>query len=124
MKKTKLKVTAFLSFLILICSIQPALAVNNYSVRPGAQFRWDATKYFFQEDGLGPGNDLEYTHYYYLEFNFSNWGIIPDLYYLNGTVDNNGTVSGDKISNEHYYTRSLSQKWVTEIIDIPGPYPV
>ena len=124
MKNAKLKISAFLSFLILIYSIQPVLAANQYSVNPGAQFRWDASKYYFLEDGLGPGNDLEYTHYYYLEFNFSNWGIIPDLYYLNGTVDNNGTVSGDEITHEHYYTRTLSQKWVTEIIDIPGPYPV
>jgi len=122
MKNAKLKATAFLSFLLLIYSIQPVLAATQYSVRPGARFRWDATKYYFQDND--PGTDIEYTHYYYLEFNFSNWGIIPDLYYLNGTVNNNGTVSGDEITHEHYYTRTLSQKWVTEIIDIPGPYPV
>jgi len=55
MKKTTLKTTAFLSFLILICSIQPVLAATQYSVRPGAQFRWDASKYIFIKDGLGSG---------------------------------------------------------------------
>ena len=38
--------------------------------------------------------------------------------------NNNGTVYDGEISHEIYYFGTPSQSWVTEIIDIPGPYPV
>ena len=90
MKNAKLKISAFLSFLILIYSIQPVLAANDYSVNPGAQFRWDASKYVFIKDGLGFGSDLSYTYTYYLEFDFTNWTEFSGVEYLNGTINNNG----------------------------------
>jgi hypothetical protein len=125
MKKTKATVTAFLSFLILICSIQPVLALNQYSVEAGAQFRWDASKYIFIKDGLGLGNDLSYTHSYYLEFDFKNWAGLSGAEYLNGTVNSNGTIfEGDMSHNLYYGWTPFGQEWVTDIIDIPGPYPI
>ena len=41
------------------------------------------TKYYFYKDGLGAGNDLEYTISYYLEFNFTNWGDYLGMDFLN-----------------------------------------
>lgn len=124
MKNSKLKFSLLLISLTLLVSIRPVLAVNQYSVYPGAHFRWDATKYFFDKDGLGPGNDLSYTHHYFLEFNFTNWAGSSGAEYLNGTVNNNGTVYDGELSHATYYFGTPSQSWVTEIIDIPGPYPV
>jgi len=124
MKNIKIKVAILLGFLMFILSLQFVTAVIQYSVKVGAHFRWDATKYFFQKDGLGPGNDLEYTQTYYQEFNFTNWGDIGGLEYLNGTINNNGTVFDGEISHEYYYGGTPSQSWVTEILDTIGPYPV
>ena len=93
---------------MLLVSIRPALAANQYSVNPGAHFRWDATKYYFMKDGLGIGNNLEYTHTYYLEFNFTNWAGLAGAEYLNGTVNNNGTVYDGEIST---LARSLQHKF-------------
>ena len=126
MKNSKLKISLLLISLTLLVSIRPALAANQYAVDPGAQFRWDATKYYFQKDGLGLGNNLEYTHNYFLEFNFTNWAELFGVEYLNGTINNNGTVYDYEISHETYYfgTPSAPESWVTEIIDTSGPYPV
>ena len=125
MKNAKLKISAFLSFLILIYSIQPVLAANQYSVNPGAQFRWDASKYIFVKDGLGLGTDLSYTHSYYLEFNFTDWGGTPGLDYLNGTLNINGTIVDGEISHELYYSRALPQTWATVILNVgSATYPV
>lgn len=124
MKNIKIKVAILLCFLMFILSFQFVTAANQYSVKVGAHFRWDATKYFFQKEGLGPGNDLEYTQNYYLEFNFTNWGDIGGLEYLNGTINNNGTVFDGEISHEFYYGGTPSQGWVTEILDTIGPYSV
>ena len=125
MKKSKLTFSILLISLTLLVSIKPALAANQYSVDPGAQFRWDATKYFFQKDGMGLGNNIEYTHNYYLEFNFTNWGDFSGLDFLNGTVNNNGTIYDGEISHAYYYTgQSLGQEWVTDILDYQGTYPV
>lgn len=124
MKNTKFKIILLISFLTLISSIQPVQAANQYSVEPGAYFRWDATKYYYYKDGLGQGNDLEYTISYYLEFNFTNWVDFGGEF-LNGTIDNNGTVSDGEISHAYYYTgQPINQEWVTEILDYQGPYPV
>ena len=121
MKNAKLKITAFLSFLMLIYSIQPVLAATQYSVRPGAHFRWDATKYYFQDS---PG--IEYTLSYYLEFDFTNWAGLTGAEYLNGTVNSNGTIfDGDMSHNLYYGWTPFGQEWVTEIIDYQHPtYPV
>jgi len=118
MKNAKLKATAFLSFLLMIYSIQPVLAATQYSVRPGAQFRWDATKYYFQY--VESGTDIEYTLSYYLEFDFTNWAGLTGAEYLNGTVNSNGTIfDGDMSHNLYYGWTPFNQEWVTQIIDIP-----
>ena len=124
MKNSKSAFFLLLISLTLIVSIRPAMAANQYSVNPGANFRWDATKYYFMKDGLGLGSDLSYTHHYFLEFNFTNWAGLSGAEYLNGTVNNNGTVYDGEISHATYYFGTPSQSWVTEIIDIPGTYPV
>ncbi len=124
MKKLKFKVILILGILTLITSIQPAFALNQYSVKPGAHFRWDATKYIFIKDGLGLGSNLEYTNSYYLAFNFIDWGNISGLDYVNGIADNNGTVDAYEISHEYYYGRSPVLSWVTSILDTSGPYPI
>ena len=123
MKNSKSTFFLLLISLTLFVSIRPALAANQYSVNPGANFRWDATEYYFMKDG-GVGGDLSYTHHYFLEFNFTNWAEISGVEYLNGTINNNGTVYDGEISLATYYFGTPSQSWVTEIIDIPGPYPV
>jgi len=123
MKNSKLKFSLLLISLMLLISIRPALAANQYSVNPGANFRWDATKYFFQKDGLGY-SDLSYTHHYFLEFNFTNWAGLSGAEYLNGTVNNNGTVYDGEISHATYYFGTPTQSWVTEIIDMSGTYQV
>jgi len=123
MKNSKSTFFLLLISLTLIVSVQPALAANQYSVYPGANFRWDATKYYFMKDG-GVGGDLSYTHHYFLEFNFTNWGEFAGLDYLNGTVNNNGTVYNGEISHETYYFGTPSQNWVTPIVDTSNPYPV
>ena len=120
MKNSKLKISIILISLTLLVSIRPALAANQYSVDPGAHFRWDATKYLFQEGGLG--GDLNYTHHYFLEFDFTNWAETSGLDYLNGTVNNNGTVYDGEISLATYYFGTPN--WVTAIIDTLGLYPV
>jgi len=107
MKNSKVNFSLLLISLMLLVSIRPALAANQYSVNPGAHFRWDATKYYFMKDGLGSGNNLEYTHTYYLEFNFTNWAGLAGAEYLNGTVNNNGTVYDGEIST---LARSLQYK--------------
>lgn len=117
MKNTKFKVILLIGFLTLISSIQPVQAANQYAVEPGAHFRWDATAYLYQKDVW------EYTHSYYLEFNFTNWGDYLGLDFLNGTVDKNGTISDGEISHEYYYSRQ-STEWVTDILDYQGDYPV
>ena len=124
MKNLKLKFSLLLISLTLLVSIRPALAANQYSVDPGTQFRWDATKYYFMKDGMGLGNNLEYTHNYFLEFDFTNWAGLPGAEYLNGTINNNGTVYDGELSHATYYFGTPSQSWVTEIIDTLGPYPV
>jgi len=124
MKNLKLKILLVVISLSIIASIQPILAANQYKVKVGAKFRWDATKYYFLKDGMGPGNNLEYTHSYYLAFNFTDWGNITGLEYVNGVVDNNGTVGAYEVSHEYYYGRSPVIDWVTEILDTSGPYPV
>ena len=124
MKNSKATFFLLLISLTLIVSVRPALAANQYSVNPGAHFRWDATKYYFMKDGLGLGSDLSYTHYYFLEFNFTNWAGLSGAEYLNGTINNNGTVYDGEISHATYYFGTPSQSWVTDIIDLLGPYPV
>ena len=124
MKNSKSTFFLLLISLTLIISIRPALAANQYSVNPGANFRWEATKYYYHKDGFGLDNPLSYTHHYFLEFNFTNWGEISGLEYLNGTVNNNGTIYDGEISHATYYFGTPSQSWVTEIIDIPGTDPV
>lgn len=120
-KKTTFAV--LLSILTLLSVIQPVFGA--YSVKSGAYFRWDATKYFFQKDGLGSGLNLEYTHEYRLEFEFTNWAEISGLYYINGTISNNGTVFDGEISHEYYYGgQPYGQEWVTDILDYQGDYPV
>lgn len=109
---------------MLLVSIRPALAANQYSVNPGANFRWDATKYYFHKDFFGAGSHLSYTHYYFLEFNFTNWAGLSGAEYLNGTVNSNGTVYDGEISHASYYFGTPSQSWITEIIDISSPYPI
>ena len=124
MKNSKVKLSLLLISLVLLVSFRPVLAANDYSVDPGAQFRWDATKYYFVKNGLGIGNNLEYTYNYFLEFNFTNWAGLSGMEYLNGTVNNNGTVYDGEISHAYYYFGTPGQSWVTEIIDIPGPAPI
>jgi hypothetical protein len=124
MKNSKLKISLLFISLTLLVSIRPALALNQYSVDPEAHFRWDATKYYFMRDGLGLGNNLEYTQNYFLEFNFTNWGGVSGAEYLNGTINNNGTVYDGEISHASYYFGTPSQSWITEIIDASSPYPV
>lgn len=119
MKNSKFKIALLLISLTLLVSIKPALALNQYSVHPGAQFRWDATKYYFMKDGLGLGNDLEYTHNYFLEFNFTSWEGATGAEYLYGTINNNGTVSTGEISHEYYYSRVPGgNTWGTVILDV------
>jgi hypothetical protein len=118
MKNLKPKLILLILGLTFLISIKPSFALNNYSVYPGANFRWDATKYFFQKDGLGLGNDWEYTHTYYLEFNFTNWAGLSGAEYLNGTINNNGTIFTGELSHEYYYGLQI-QEWVTSIIDYP-----
>lgn len=123
MKSKKAIFTVLLCFLTIFSIIQPALGA--YSVKTGAYFRWDATKYYFQKGEGGPGSDIEYTHEYTLEFNFTNWAEISGLYYINGTINNNGTILDGEISHEYYYSRQLvGQEWVTDILDYQGDYPV
>lgn len=43
---------------------------------------------------------------------------------MNGTINNNGTIYDGEISHATYYFGTPAQSWVTEIIDIPGPYPI
>lgn len=125
MKNIKLKVTLLLGFLTLIASIQPAFALNQYSVTPGAHFRWDATKYIFIKDHFGLGNDLEYTHSYFIEFDFTNWAGMSGMEYLNGTYNNNGTVYDGEISHEYYYDSPVGQDWATVILNVGvATYPV
>jgi hypothetical protein len=124
MKNSKLKISLLVIGLSLLVSIRPALALNQYSVHPGAHFRWDATKYYFMKDGLGLGNNLEYTQNYFLEFNFTNWAGLSSAEYLNGTINTNGTVYDGEISHAYYYFGTPSQSWVTEIIDTAGGPPV
>jgi len=125
MKRIKYKVMLFLGFLTIIASIQPAFALNQYSVNPGAHFRWDATKYIFIRDGLGLGINLEYTHSYYLEFDFTNWAGMSGMEYLNGTYNNNGTVYDWEISHEYYYDNPPGQNWATVILNVGvATYPV
>jgi len=123
MKKLKLNLTIILCILSTISIIQPTFAA--YSVKPGASFRWDASKYYFMKDGLGLGNDLEYTLQYRLEFEFTNWGDFSGVYYLNGTINNNGTIFDGEISHEYYYGgQQYGQEWVTDILDYQGNYPI
>lgn len=125
MKNQKLMLTFFLGILTLVATIQPTLALNQYSVNPGAYFRWDARKYIFVKDGLGIGNDLEYTHLYYLEFNFTNWAGLSGMEYLNGTYNNNGTIYDGEISHEYYYDNPPGQDWATVILNVGvATYPV
>lgn len=119
MNKKKFMGVILLGFLTIIAATQMVTAVNQYSVEVGAHFRWDATQYFFMKDGP------EYTHSYYLEFNFTNWGDPGGLDYLNGTINNNGTVFDGEISHEYYYGgQTYGQEWVTDILDYQGEYPV
>ena len=124
MKNSKSTFFLLLISLTLLISIRPALAANQYSVNPGANFRWDATKYYFMKDGLGLGSDLSYTHHYFLEFNFTNWAGLSGAEYLNGTVNSNGTIYDGEISHASYYFGTPSQSWITEIIDTSSPYPI
>ncbi len=124
MKNSKPTIFLLLISLTLIASIRPALAANQYSVDPGAHFRWDATKYYYYKDGFGLDNPLSYTHHYFLEFNFTNWAGSSGAEYLNGTINNNGTVYEGEISHALYYFGTPSQNWVTPIIDTSNPYPV
>ena len=107
----------------MIVSIRPALAANQYSVNPGANFRWDATKYFFDKDGLGL-DPYSYTHHYFLEFNFTNWAGLSGAEYLNGTINNNGTVYDGELSHATYYFGTPSQSWITVIIGTQATYPI
>ena len=118
MKSSKLKISLLLIGLTLLVSIRPAFALNQYSVHTGAEFRWDATKYYYTYYGI------EYTHDYFLEFNFTNWAGISGAEYLNGTVNSNGTIYDGEISHAYYYFGTPSQSWVTEIIDTAGGPPV
>ena len=125
MKHLKPKLITLIVCLTFLISIKPSFALNNYSVYPGANFRWDATKYFFMKDGLGLGNNLEYTYTYYLEFDFTNWAGISGMEYLNGTINNNGTIFTGELSHEYYYgSQPFGQEWVTDILDYQGTYPV
>ena len=126
MKKIKYIFLVLLIGIPFLMSTKSVLGLNQYSVNPGASFRWDATKYYFMKDGLGLGNDLSYTHHYFLEFNFTSWGGIPGAEYLNGTVNSNGTIfDGDMSHNLYYGWTPWGQEWVTDIIDYQHPtYPV
>ncbi|MHA1235930.1 MAG: hypothetical protein ACTSQL_12720, partial [Promethearchaeota archaeon] len=118
MKNSKVSFAILLISLTLIVSIRPALAANQYSVNPGANFRWDATKYYYMKDGLGTGSDLSYTHHYFLEFNFTNWAGLSMAEYLNGTINNNGTVYDGELSFASYwFGASAGGYWITEILD-------
>ena len=118
MKKLKSIVFLLLISLTFLVSFRPALAANQYSVNPGANFRWDATKYYFMKNGLGYGSDLSYTHHYFLEFNFTNWAGLTAAEYLNGTVNNNGTVYDGELSFASYwFGASTGGYWITEILD-------
>lgn len=118
MKNSKLKISLLLISLTLLISIRPAFALNQYSVHPGAQFRWDASKYYFMKDGMGLGSNLEYTHNYFLEFNFTNWAGVSGAEYLNGTINNNGTVYDGELSfTSYWFGASSGGYWITEILD-------
>ena len=117
MKNSKSTLFLLLISLTLIVSVRPALAANQYSVNPGAQFRWDATKYYFMK-GIGLNSDLEYTHHYLLEFNFTNWAGLSGAEYLNGTISNNGTIYDGELSFASYwFGASSGGYWITEILD-------
>lgn len=119
MKNSKLKISILLISLTLLVSIKPALALNQYSVDPGAQFRWDATYYYYTHYGINN------NYNYFLEFNFTNWAGLSGAEYLNGTVNSNGTVYDGEISHAYYYFGTPSQSWVTDILDNSGgPAPV
>lgn len=126
MNKKKLMGISLLGFLTIIATTQMVTAANQYSVEVGAHFRWDATKYYFMKDGLGLGNDLEYTHSYYLEFEFTNWGEFLGVEYLNGTINVNGTVNTSEISHEYYYSRVPGgNEWAIVILDVSvADYPI
>jgi len=118
MKKLKLNLTIILCVLSIISIIQPTFAA--YSVRPGASFRWDATYYFFDK-----GSDLEFTHHYTLEFEFTNWGEYLGMYYINGTFNSNGTIYDGDISHKYYHgDQPDGQEWFTDILDYQGTYPI
>ena len=119
MKNLKSKLIILIVSLSFLISIKPSLALNNYAVYPGAEFRWDATNYVYKKD------ISEYTQTYYLEFNFTNWAGLSGAEYLNGTVNHNGTIFNGEISHEYYYgAQPFGQEWVTEILDYQGTYPV
>jgi len=126
MNKKKFMGVILLGFLTIIAATQMVTAVNQYSVEVGAHFRWDATKYIFVKDGMGPGNDIEYTHTYYLEFEFTNWAGLSGAEYLNGTINVNGTVYTGEISYEYYYSRVPGGNvWGTDILDVSvALYPI
>ena len=88
-------------------------------MRPGAQFRWDASKYIFIKDSVS------YTHTYYLEFDFTNWAGLSGAEYLNGTLNNNGTILEGEISHKLYYGQTLPRTWATVILDVlSAAYPI
>lgn len=104
--------------------VQPVLATNTYEVDPGAEFVWEATKYYFDKDGLGVGNDLQYTHEYRYAFNFTEWGDNYGAEYPMGVADDNGTIIDPAEIAHEYYMQSTSPLWVTDILDQSGEYPV
>ncbi len=119
MKKLRQRLVVLFGFLVLIATIQPVAAANQYSVCVGAQFKWDATKYIFQ-DGFPDINDV-----YSLEFQFTNFASTLGLEYLNGTINNNGTILNGELSHAYYYSmQQVGQEWVTSIIDTGGNYKV
>ena len=123
-EKHKIKGYRFSEFFNVNVFNSTVLAATQYSVRPGAQFRWDATLYYFQDNE--PLTDTEYTLSYYLEFEFKNWAGVSGAEYLNGTVNSNGTIfDGDMSHNLYYGWTPWGQEWVTDIIDYQHPtYPV
>ena len=74
---------------------------------------------------MGLGSNLEYTLSYYLEFNFTNWAGLTGAEYLNGTVNNDGTIYNGELSHEIYYGDTPGQDWATVILNIGvAAYPV
>lgn len=124
MKKNNAIISSVLGLFVLLALIQPVLALNNYAVCEGANFKWEATKYLFQKDGLGLGNDLYINQNYLLEFNFTNFANPGSGDYLNGTINADGTVFVGSMSHKYYYGFQSSNYWVTEIIDTQGDYKV